>query len=115
VVWVSDFTVHSFALYSGARFRIERVPERSVGFWPRFDDPRIHQLGWTIDEREAVRSVADAEHVYVVHEQVAPNFTPVLFDFSILLAREGFEPESYRAPERTMIARWVRNTPLLEQ
>lgn len=109
VVWVTRFTEFSFALYSGLPYRIIETPQYSVGFEPKFINPRVHVLDFTLRKDEVKTSVQSADRVIVVNWITKLPYEQLVSQLGNVLTADGFELTSRENVHGTLILNFERN------
>jgi hypothetical protein len=105
-VFVTRYGEYSFALYSGLPYHLVRTPEQSIGFEPRFSDPRVHLVSFRLVPSDVEAAARTASRVVLVHAAVSPFYNTMVLQVGAVLQREGFTLVKQENADGTWVSIW---------
>ena len=105
---MTRYAEYGFALYSGLPYRIVGTPQLSVGFEPRFKNPRVHILDFDLREEAVKASVRSADRVIVVHWLTHNYYDQYVLRLGNMLKADGFEVTSQKNVNGTLVVTFER-------
>jgi hypothetical protein len=109
-VWITRSAFYPFALQSGTPVGIRATPDRLVGFFPDFADPRLHPVDYDTTPADLDESVQDTSRVYIVNAGGlgSGRYTEYLVRLGLRLQSLGFEHERTDTIGRAHVDVWRR-------
>lgn len=100
----------SFATETSFTTDVQRTPESSIGFEPKYPDPRIHYLDVLVDRAHVAPKVQGADRVFVYYS--GPPFSDteaqLRSELASTLSSLGFVPQSTPTFDDSTVQVWTR-------